>query len=145
MIGFFEHQYRSYKKNHLRNLLALARADGNLHPDEVAFLFKVGRNHGLKDRHIQSIIDEPSAQRVPIPESHDGRMNLLYDLLLMIHADSEVAPGEVAFLEDIVTKLGMKREVVAWLLDVFQGKGIPPLPDDWQAIKQEAGERFSVS
>ena len=28
MIGFFEHQYLSYKKNHIKNLLALAKADG---------------------------------------------------------------------------------------------------------------------
>lgn len=40
MIGFFEHQYLSYKKNHIRNLLALAKVDGHMHEKEVALLFK---------------------------------------------------------------------------------------------------------
>ena len=42
-MGFFEHQYLRYKKNHIKNLLALAKVDGHMHEKEVALLFKIAK------------------------------------------------------------------------------------------------------
>ena len=47
MIGFFEHQYLSYKKNHIKNLLALAKADGLMHPKEEALLYKIAKRYQI--------------------------------------------------------------------------------------------------
>ena len=145
MIGFFEHQYLSYKKNHLRNLLALARVDGNLHPNEERLLYKIGRRYGLKDRHIRSVLESHEECTPVIPDNHNDKMNLIYDLLLMIYADEEVAANEIAFFEDAVKKFGMKKEMVQWLLHMFEVKGTPPAPDDWEDIKKEAEQKFSVT
>ena len=144
MIGFFEHQYLSYKKNHIKNLLALARADGNMHPKEEKLLFRIGRRYGLKDRQIQTIIDSDEPHTVIIPDNHNDKMNLIYDLVLMIHADDKVVKNEVSFFEDAVSKFGMKPDMVSWLLDEFEKKGIPPPPHDWEEIKLQAKEKFSL-
>jgi hypothetical protein len=70
-------------------------------------------------------------------------MNLLYDLLLMIYADDVVDKHEVEFFEDAVKKFGMKKEMVKWLFSLFR-KGTPPPPDEWEEIKKEAREKFSL-
>jgi len=141
MIGFFEHQYLSYKKNHIRNLLALAKADGHVHEKEQKLLFKIGKRYGLKERQVKELIENKEKYKVIIPDNHNDKMNLLYDLVLMIHADEFVDKNEIRFFEDIVKKFGMKKEMVSWLLTVFE-KGTPPPADEWEDIKQEAKERF---
>lgn len=144
MTGFFEHQYLSYKKSHLRNLLALARVDGHLDPKEEALLVRIGKGYGLKDRQIKAILEQDEALSVNIPGSHNEKMNVLYDLLLMIHADEKVAADEIDFFRATVKRFGMKEELVTWLLDMFEKKGTPPHADDWDEIKLEAKEKFLI-
>lgn len=141
MIGFFEHQYLSYKKSHIKNLLALAKVDGAMHPKEEALLYRIGKRYGLKDRQIKQLIDLDEKFEVTVPDNHHDRMNLLYDLILMVYADDVVDAHEVEFCEEAVTQFGMKKELVEWLLSEFD-RGTPPPPDEWEEIKQEAKQKY---
>ncbi len=143
MQGFFEHQYLSYKKNHIKNLLALDKADGHMHEKETALLFKIGSGYGLKEWQIQNLIDSTEKFELNIPDNYNDRMNLLYDLILMVFADEVVEKREIAFCEDVTKRFGMKKELVKWLVDIFQ-KNIPPRTDEWMEIKEEAKKRFLV-
>lgn len=143
MIGFFEHQYLSYKKNHIKNLLALAKADGHMHEKEVQLLYKIGYGYGLKDWQIQNLIDSTDAFELNIPDNYNDRMNLLYDLILMVFADEVVEKREIEFCEDVAKRFGMKRDVVSWLIRIFE-KGTPPIHEEWEEIKREAQESFML-
>jgi len=143
LIGFFEHQYLSYKKSHIKNLLALAKVDGSMHPKEEELLYKIGKRYGLKDRQVKQLIDLDEKFEVTVPDNHHDKMNLLYDLILMVYADDVVDPHEIAFCEDAVTQFGLKKELVSWLLAEFE-RGTPPPPDEWEEIKEEAKEKFRL-
>ena len=63
MIGFFEYQYLKYKKNHLKNLVALAAIDGHVHKNEIDYLYKIGaeifnntRKQHVKEKHNYNIV-----------------------------------------------------------------------------------------
>ncbi|MDX1629514.1 MAG: hypothetical protein R3345_12485 [Fulvivirga sp.] len=143
MIGFFEHQYLSFKKNHLRNLIALARADGNLHKDEEKMLYKIGEKYGLKDRQIASLIRSNKEVELKIPQKHEQKMNQLYDLVMMVYADGVVDDNEVKFCEDLMEDFGFKKEVVHWMIEKFDESSppAPPAASEWDAIVKE-GEKF---
>ena len=143
MIGFFEHQYLSYKKNHIKNLLALAKVDGHMHEDEERLLYKIGKRYGLKDRQIKELIESKEKRKVVVPDNHNDKMNLLYDLLLMIYADDVVDKHEIEFFEDAVKRFGMKKEIVKWLLKAFP-KGTPLPADEWEELKLEALQKFTL-
>ena len=143
MIGFFEHQLLSYKKNHIKNLLALAKADGFMHEKELMMLFKIGRRYGLKDRQIQTLVDSDEKYQIIVPDNHQDKMNVLYDVMLIVFADGVVDKSEIAFCEDMVKKFGMKKKVVKWLLTKVFEKGTSPAPDEWDEMKVEAKSKFA--
>ena len=143
MIGFFEHQYLTYKKNHIKNLLALAKADGHMHEKEIQLLFKIGKRYGLKNRQIQELIDSQEKFEIIVPDNHNDKMNLLYDLILMVYADDVVNKHEVEFCQDMANRFGLKKELVEWLLREFK-KGTPPPPDEWEDLKEEAMAKFAL-
>jgi len=141
MIGFFEHQYLSYKKNHIKSLLALAKVDGHMHKKEEALLYKIAKRYGLKDRQIRQLIEADEKYSIVVPDNHNDKMNLLYDLVLMVYADDVVDEHEIEFCEEAVKQFGMKKGLVKWLLSEFE-KGTPPPHDEWEEIKIEAQEKF---
>jgi uncharacterized membrane protein YebE (DUF533 family) len=143
MIGFFEHQYLSYKKNHIKNLLALAKADGHMHSKEEALLYKIAKRYGLKDRQVKMLVDAAEKYEVNVPDNHNDKMNLLYDLVLMVYADDVVDKHEIQFCEQVVKSFGMKKDLVTWLLGEFE-RGTPPPPDEWDEIKRTAKEKYSL-
>jgi uncharacterized tellurite resistance protein B-like protein len=143
MIGFFEHQYLSYKKNHIKNLLALAKADGHMHPKEEALLYKIAKRYGLKDRQVKLMVDAAEKYEVNVPDNHNDKMNLLYDLVLMVYADDVVDKHEIQSCEQVVKSFGMKKDLVTWLLSEFE-RGTPPPPDEWDEIKRTAKEKYSL-
>ncbi len=141
MIGFFEHQYLTYKRNHIKNLLALAKVDGHVHAKEEKLLFKIGKRYGLKERQVKELIESKEKFKMNVPDNHNDRMNLLYDLLLMIYADDVVDKHEIDFFQEAVKKLGMKKEMAKWLIDEFEG-GAPPKGEEWDLIKHDALEKY---
>jgi uncharacterized membrane protein YebE (DUF533 family) len=141
MIGFFEHQYLRYKKNHIKNLLALAKVDGHMHEKEVALLFKIARRYGMKERQVQQLIDADEQYSINVPDNHNDKMNLLYDLILMVYADDVVDEHEIEFCEEAVQQFGMKKELINWLLSEFK-RGTPPPPEEWEELKRIAAEKY---
>ena len=141
MLGFFEHQYLSYKKNHIKNLLALAKVDGYMHPKEEELLYKIAKRYGLKDRQVKVLVDSEEKFTMNVPDNHNDKMNLLYDLILMVYADGVVDEHELEFCEEAVKQFGMKKGLVKFLLDEFD-RGTPPPPDEWDEIKNEAKEKY---
>lgn len=142
MHGFFEHQYLSYKKNHIKNLLALAKADGYVHAKEQKMLLKIGKRLGLKDRQVKELMDSDEKFTVIVPDNFHDKMNVLFDVIQMVWADGVIEKKEIAFCEALVKKFGMKKGIVQWLLNEVFEKGVTPPQDEWTDIKKEAKEKF---
>jgi len=141
MIGFFEHQYLSFKKRHIRNLVALANSDGHMHDDEKLLIFKLGEKYGLKERQVRMILDSNKENKLYVPEKDEDKMDQLYDLLQMVYADGVVDDNEVEFCKEVVSKFGFKDTLVDKLLDLF-AKG-DPAPVDWDDVKIDLIKRYS--
>ena len=105
-------------------------------------LYKIGQRYGLKDRQIAALIESNEPYEINVPDNFQDKMNILYDLVLMVYADGVVEKKEIEFCRDVVKKFGMKPEMVEWLItDVF-ALGTPPPPDEWAEMKNIAQKDF---
>ncbi|MFM7856633.1 MAG: hypothetical protein ACKO96_33095, partial [Flammeovirgaceae bacterium] len=101
MIGFFENQYLHYKKDQIKNLMALAKADGHVHEKEKNVIFKISKRYRLKERQAQAILDSHEKFKANVPNNHHDKMNVLYDLVLIVFADGVIEKREVEFCENV--------------------------------------------
>src|SRR5438128_10772839 len=98
MTSFFEHQKLSFRKNYLRNLIQIASSDGHLDDREVQVLYEIAHKRNLKDWQVNELLKEPLSSETFIPESFLNKMNLLFDLLRLVHADGRIDEHEVIYL-----------------------------------------------
>lgn len=129
MTSFFEHQRTSFKRNYLRNLIALASADGNLDWEERQLIQTIGQRRGLKEWQIAELLEEKSSHRFFIPDTVGNRMNLLYDIMQIVYADGKVTKSEITFVSNVINALQLEPSVVQELLDLFETRS--PSPSEW--------------
>ncbi|MDN5202071.1 hypothetical protein QQ008_11875 [Fulvivirgaceae bacterium BMA10] len=135
MVGFFEHQYLKYKKQHLGNLVAMAYADGHLHESEKELLLKIGKNYGLKEWQIEKIIDNPEKLSLNIPSDVQNRLDQLFDLVSLILADGVVNKNEMTVCEHITESFGFAKSVIDDIMEMQRAGEVSR--EDWTAFKED--------
>lgn len=142
MTTFFEHQKSSFKKNYLRNLIALAATDGHMDQEEIRVVYNVGKNRGLKEWQITSLLNEDTkGHEIFLPENVTNRMNLLYDFMQIVYADGLVNHPEMDFIKTIVERFNLRPEVADHLVDLFQYG--PPPATEWKEFVDYIHNVFS--
>jgi len=137
MIGFFEYQYLRYKKDHLRNLVTLAKVDGHFHEEERNFLYKVGKKYGLKSKQIERILEEPVPEQITIPESHEQKVGQLYDVIGMVLADNVVDEKEMEFCKSLFDRFGYKKELIDRMIKMSENKEVRDY-EDWEFFLEDS-------
>lgn len=136
MIGFFEYQYLKFKKNHLKNLVAMAAVDGHIHEDEIAYLYKIGKIYQLKPQQIKKILTDKEKIRVDIPEQHHQKIAILFDLVGMMLADNVIEPSEMKFCKKMFRECGYKELLIDEMI-ALTGTGVDDT-DEWEAFLEKA-------
>jgi len=136
MIGFFEYQYLKYKKNHLRNLVAMAAIDGHIHEDEIDYLYKIGEKYQLKPQQIKQILEQREQADPQIPEHHHQKVALLYDLIGMMMADQVIEDSELEFCKKMFEKFGYKELLIDEMIDLYR-QGVEDT-DVWEEFLERA-------
>lgn len=136
MFGFFEKQYLVYKKNHIRNLMLLAGADGHLHNMEMDFIRRTGVRMGLKPRHLDKLISEGVPTSYVLPDRYDQKLSTLHDIVALTVADGLIDENERNLCKSMAISLQFKPEVIDMLLDVFENE--LPSVEEWEILKMKA-------
>ena len=131
MIGFFEYQYLKFKKDHLKNLVALARIDGHVDQSEIEFLHLIGEKYGLKKRQVQNILDSDENYEILVPKGYSQRIGQLYDIVGMMMADNVIDEKEMEFCEHMCDRMQIDKEVIQEMVTIFDRGGVQDF-EEWE-------------
>jgi hypothetical protein len=116
MLGLFESKKTKQLKNHIRNLVVLSAADGNINESEKEILIKIGTRKGLSRAAIKKIIDNPGEFHFLPATTDDERFEQIYDLVELMLADGIAEDSELQFCIEMAEKLGFRKGVVGVLI-----------------------------
>lgn len=136
MNGFFEYEYLKFKKNLLKNLVALANSEGKMSEEEFKYIYKVGERYELKPRHIDSILAKKEEIQPVIPTTHEARLNQLYDFIQAMFAHGIDKGKDTTYLKKLIVTFGFREELSDVLIDYFKQR--PHIEGDWEKLVQVA-------
>lgn len=119
IIGLFKIG-KATAKSHMRNLIEIAAADGNLAIEEQRLLeYAAQRNH-ISASQLKAIQTDMSGIRFEVPFSEEEKFFQLYDLVQMMTVDKSIHGEELRLCEIFAIKFGYRKEVVREMIDLIR-------------------------
>lgn len=112
MLTLFDSKKSKTCKTHLKNLAALAKADGQISTLELEFMNKIGAKHGLKESEVASIIEDTKPTQFEFPSNDSERFDQIFDLVEMMTIDGVIEDSEMDFCITMAEKLGFRKAIV---------------------------------
>jgi|GEM_PF-245720 uncharacterized tellurite resistance protein B-like protein len=101
------------KKSHIRNLYAIAMADGRLENSEFEFILQIGqRKLFLDGETIRSVINNIEDVSFYVPKTINERLNLLEDYVKITIIDGNINQNEINVCKQIAINFGFRPVVI---------------------------------
>lgn len=106
----FETGEQSSQKGHFRNLIMLARVDGNVAEEEKGLLTRIANRLSLTDEQVKEILDDSNNYPMIPPISREERYERFIQLLQMVLVDGEISAKENILIDRYGIALGLTQE-----------------------------------
>ena len=118
-------------------LIQLAASDNHVAEREAKLIRMIGVANGVTKEEIEEMIKNPGR---PIGDlstlTDDQKFEHLYHLVQMMKVDGQVFKSEIVFCEDIASRLGYKKGVIAELSSRIYSD--PSITADRDSLKKKA-------
>lgn len=111
-LELFDSRDKKKRLSHIRNLVALACADGSLDKNEMDLIFKIGVRAGLSPDELQRIFQRPDSIAFYPPDSYRERIEQLYDMVMVMMVDGDLHDNEIALCKLTAIKLGFNHQII---------------------------------
>jgi uncharacterized tellurite resistance protein B-like protein len=107
-------------KSHMRNLIEIAAADGNLGVEEQRLLEYAAVRNNISKEQLKEIQENTSKVRFAVPRSERDKFHQLYDLVHMMSVDLNIHDEELRLCEIFAIKFGYRKEVVRQMIEMIR-------------------------
>lgn len=108
----FESGARKEQQGAFRNLVLIARADGEISPAEQLMLDRMATYLDLDKEHVESIMANPDKFPIYPPNNLQDRRERMVDLVRMVMVDGEFDAHELEVITHCAIGLGYMEEEV---------------------------------
>lgn len=112
LLELFDSRDKKKRMSHIKNLLALAFADGHFDDNERDLITRIGINSGLKLDEVDRIFNRPESVKFYPPESFKERAEQIYEMVLLMMIDGEIDANEIVFCKFMAEKLGFRHQII---------------------------------
>ena len=120
------------KATHVANLIALSKADGEVHPHELIFIQSLALRMGVDGAEFQRIVKYPDLVPERISASADERLRQLSELIILAHIDLEKDTKELEMIKKMGQKLSFTDVQIDKLTNYLDAH---PMPRDLDVLK----------
>jgi uncharacterized tellurite resistance protein B-like protein len=119
IIGLFK-LGKATAKSHMRNLIEIAAADGNLAAEEQRLLEYAAQRNNISALQLKNIQAGDSKVRFEVPGNEEEKFFQLYDLVQMMTVDKSIHGEEQRLCEIFAIKFGYRKEIVRQMIDLIR-------------------------
>jgi uncharacterized tellurite resistance protein B-like protein len=116
IANLFESGEMKEHKGAFRNLVMIARADGNISEIEQEMLTRMAKKLDLREDQVKEIIENPEHYPVQPPVNVQDRRERLVDLVSMVMVDGEIDSREMSSMEKCAIGLGFHHADIPYLV-----------------------------
>ena len=113
----FDSEFKTRNKGHFSAIVRVAIADGDLSPEEKAFLDKLKSRLEISDEEYEEILENPTKYPINPPYLYSQRVERLYDLSRMVYADHVLGQKQKDILTKFALALGFTPGNVNYIVD----------------------------
>jgi len=100
------------KKNHIANLIKIAKADNVLTNEEVVFIKSIAIKLGITSNEFNEIALNTESVKEESPTTQEGKIQVLYEILTMMSLDMDANEEEIKICNHIGQLIGFSEEQV---------------------------------
>lgn len=109
-------------KSRFMGLYCMILADGVVDSRELETVYRIGReNYGLSAEEIMSTVRDSGTSFI-LPESIEGKVELLYQMGEIAWADGEIEESEKRLMRRYASRMGFADENLDGIVDYILGK-----------------------
>jgi uncharacterized tellurite resistance protein B-like protein len=112
LLDLFNNYDKKKRRSHFKNLFAVARADGDIHRDEMDLVIRLAEKFHMSTKEVTRIIRNPDTVTMVRPKTPAERMELLYDLITVMLVDGRIDEKELFLCKSLGVKLGCGEESI---------------------------------
>lgn len=117
-------------------LVNLAKADGNLAPDERQFILNIGSAHGYPESSVETLFYAEHKVNIPEKLTNDQRIDYALSLTQLMLLDKKMFLKEIEYCTEIIERLGFEKRFIYKLIDAVSEQATHP--QGLEAIRKEA-------
>jgi len=123
--SLFESGASARNKSHFATIVALAKSNNIISPEETSVLQRLKSKLDISDSDYDVILKDPAAYPVTPPTDSEERIQWLHDLFKIVFADHNMDENEHKLLRRYATAIGYNDEDAAYLVqrsvEIFSG------------------------
>lgn len=115
-MGILDTDNKQERLSYIKSLISIASADGDFDDDEKQLIYQLGESSDIGKEEVDNIISNPESIEFVVPEQEDEKLELIYDLVLVMMVDDHMDEGELKLCKKYMVKLGYSDTLVALLI-----------------------------